>query len=314
LAADQLLQARAPASPSPNGFDVNIESVFLAWLCGGNPAVFIAVEAAENLVRTHVAAQWRDESSIAYRRHTKFIGLLRGAKQVLSFAESEKVPRRTLHGLYFAMLLEATIVLESLTRRQIAFIDFTDGLKQMESLEAKEYIYCRRAVTFREEAERAQRILDDREHRLQRIAFDEAQALQRAQFERYHSSENEEVREAEARAWRELELTGEREFRTARLAQLDYEERCRTLEKTRENCDALFYPERNVRSSIMAEEDAAFQGFHSREVSSYLATRRNHLINNDVAAQMRAMDSRHGLLKRESIGEGGGRSRLIFFS
>lgn len=294
---DAVFTARPDMVAAPNGFEQSIESLFLAWLCGGNPVVFIAVEVWEEKVRTSIAAHWLDEHRIILRRHTKLLALSAGAAQALSFAEVERVDRCTMQGCHVLMLREATLVLEVLHRREREHVDFPEGLKQLKSLETREYIYCRRVVALREEAERAQRLLDDKDFMLRRIAFDETQCTQRGQFERYHFQESERVVEMERWAWYDIERQFSTEYRPARIAQLEFENRAVTLVKTLAMCEALFYPEHLLRTELYEAESGDYGRFRSLEVLSYLAARRNHLINQDVAAQLSAMDARNGISK-----------------
>jgi hypothetical protein len=294
---DAVFTARPDMVAAPNGFEQSIESFFLAWLCGGNPVVFIAVEVWEEKVRTSIAAHWLDEHRIILRRHSKLLALSAGAAQALSFAETERVDRCTMQGCHVLMLREATLVLEVLHRREREHVDFPEGLKQLKSLETREYIYCRRVVALREEAERAQRLLDDKDFMLRRIAFDETRSTQRGQFERYHFQETERVVEMERWAWYEIERQFSTEYRPARIAQLEFETRAVTLVKTLAMCEALFYPEHLQRTELYEAESGDYGRFRSLEVLSYLAARRNHLINQDVAAQLHAMDARNGISK-----------------
>ena len=126
--------------------------------------------------------------------------------------------------------------------------------------------------------------------------------MQRLQCERYFEHELGGLLQQERSAWHAIEVQFATEYTPARIAQLDYEARAVTLVKTLPVCEALFYPERTLRSEIMEAEAKEFRYFQSLEVTSYLAARRNHLINADIAAQMKAMDVRNGVqkLKRRS--------------
>ena len=291
-----------PSYASASKFDQPMESLFLAWLYGGNPAVFIELEAVEEKVRIEIAIQWRDEHSVIGRRAKKLAELSAGAKQALSFHETEAVSRYALHGSYFTMLREASSVLETFHRRHLQYVEYVDEVAKLQSLETREYITTRRIVSLREEAERAQRNEDDKVSRLLRIEHDEALALQRLQFERYVERELEAgVIQTERVAWRGIEEQFADEYRPARIAQLEFESRAVTLVKTLPVCEALFYPERSQRSDIMEREEKEFRLYQSLEVTSYLAARRNHLINADIAAQMKAMDIRHGLVKSDGL-------------
>lgn len=257
----------------------------------GDSEVLTIVPDAEILVRQHiVSSEEQLYRSLAhqYHRYVESTATLRrhSASKFLTLEEIELSERRVFEGAFFEMLMDAVGVIETLHRRVVANVQEPDVRKGLVSFEREEWLQARRIECARKHAESQ---VDDAELKEARVAMFRAQqemARQRQSFERSECDARFDVARREARLFQLLLAEALEDRLAANAFQTRHDLRQVTVFWTPESYSAVCLAETSQRGALLRSETSERDVLRSLEVSSYIHSHRNMMINRDVAAQL----------------------------
>lgn len=247
-----------------------------------------------NLLAEVLQQEFAERVRLNKHQHEEFCAICRYAGNTLGVHEwiyfyctslpitkMEELGRRMIQSEFWAMLLEAVCVLEVLHRRTVMFVEEPTGRRKIGCQEVPDWIECRRRQVERERREELARSEEGDGHRpLDHFNWRRQQAYQVFLFEQSEQKERIDVERLQGFHAGVIAKLFFREHREARYHQLKYELRQRLLpaELSRD----LVAQEATARSALMLMQHDHFHALQADEVKSYLWTKRNAMLNEDV--------------------------------
>lgn len=257
----------------------------------GNPHVLAFIPDSEMLTRTHIVSaeeRARHYMRALYEHYVSSTATLRrpSHSRALTLEEAELAERRVLHGHVFDVLQDACLALAILGKREMERSVEPLERKVIMGLEREDWLHARRAECSRNHSESLAEEEALKQHRIEQLRVEQELSRQRMLFERAECDARFEVTRRETRM-RQLIHDESLEDRAVAMAfQMRYELRSQTVLWTPQTYEAVFLNEVSSRGRLVKQEENERVNIRSREVTSYLHSHRNMMINRDVAAMM----------------------------
>jgi hypothetical protein len=281
----------APMTPPPRGSARKLEQKQRA-VTESAPWGHLAamVFDAEGAVRTRIIASFTTFIELLLESHHHYLDasevLRQNFRKPLTLEEAEIAQRCVIEGDYFGMLLSACECVETLSRRQVDLVDSRMSFDTIKSSEQHQWLDARRTECHRKIAEEEVERHRLRQARVHHVQMEMRLQMERQMFERVEADGRFDIVRQQQRGFANVVDLFNAEYSGALLAQRRFELRNQTVIWTKESYDSVYLGEAVRRNKIFSEERDAFVALRSREVSSFLSSRRNVLINDDMDRQL----------------------------
>lgn len=251
--------------------------------------------ARENQTKAFLAAEASFRNCLAQDERSEWASLCRGFGRVLGVCQpsllfvnaldaekDEAVQRRVLSGSYFDVLLEACVLQEIMMRRYMEFVEESRTRQDIQAGEVASWIEARRLQVNHEKDCESQEAEKRRKQRLDYFQWRQQQLYQVFLLERSESQARETLEREERLEAGAVANKYNSSFRSARYAQLRFEDARRALDAVSSRNIATL--EATSRSELLREQHDGFRCLGALEVRAYLATSRRQMENECMEA------------------------------
>lgn len=192
-------------------------------------------------------------------------------------ADAETIERGLIVREYFSMLIDVCRIEETLARRHIVLSEEALARETIDASEVPQWIEARRLEMDRERASECCEAEEERSRRIAYFCWKQQQLYQAFLLEQSESNDRQTLERRERLDAGAIAGQHSNSMRSARYAQLRYEDTLRALDAETSRCITAL--EATHRSEVLVGQHDCFRCLGALEVRSYLATTRHQMEN-----------------------------------